>query len=203
MKSTLRIFSLELLCVFSAGLIAACGGSDDGGSSSGGSSPDTWDVDLNGGGGTGGGSGATVVDTGEFPDNIDVKVCAHLVETSENYQEFSSTCDACCSAAGFADSSSIYKDQCTCGNLGGSRKDEVVCASAQDGQSCGECCIEASYFMGLSSDGCACLGYEDAEICAHAIHDENDPSEACGICCLQQGSMGMSYMMGARCSCSF
>jgi hypothetical protein len=202
MKSDLRIFSFQLLCVLSAGLIAACGGSDDGDSSTRGSSPEGWGVDLNGDGGTGGGSGATVVDTGEFPDNIDVKVCAHLVETSENYGEFSSACEACCAAAGFDDSSSMYKDQCTCGNMGSSRTDDVVCASEQDAQSCSTCCIEASYFMGWSSEGCRCLGYEDREVCAHAVHDAK-PSEACGICCLQQGSMGMSYIMTSTCSCSF
>jgi hypothetical protein len=69
-KSPIRIFSLKVLCVLSAGLVVARGGSDDGDSSTGGSSMEGWGVDLNGDGGTGGGSGATVVDTGDFPDNI-------------------------------------------------------------------------------------------------------------------------------------
>jgi hypothetical protein len=55
--------------------------------------------------------------------------------------------------------------------------------------------------MAMGGSGCACIGYEDKEICASAL-EADDPVQACGICCLQQGSMGISDMMRGGCAFS-
>jgi hypothetical protein len=163
-----------VLGALAAVLVVACSGGDDNGAAKG-NTP-----------------GATIEGLNP-PANINVQVCSSIEEAEF---ELSDECRECCNDNAY-DASSEFDGRCICGNErvgpGG-----VSCeGQTASGEVCGACCTDAgfsghSWVGGSGFASCSCFGQSDAKVCAAAL-EESDPAQACRVCCLNQGYLGMGY----------
>jgi len=141
--------------------------------------------------------------TANPPPNIDITSCADIRDFDDG-----SECSACCTAAGFPSSSSLYDDRCTCGSPRDDMRD-TVCTAAADpasGTPCQTCCSEAgfsgyAYFGGAMTASCSCFGHNDDDVCVGSLQ-EPTPDEACFLCCLNHGFIGAGYSGFGEETCS-
>ena len=134
------------------------------------------------------------------PDNFDLDVCAHIVESGS--LSFSGECDTCCQNAGFSDSSGINDDKCTCANLPAGEGKTICTSQTASADACSGCCTGAHYsvYVWLGDTSCECAAKTDETVCAGSASD----SALCAHCCLDQGFLGFGYIgIGTpSCSCS-
>ncbi|HEV8549279.1 MAG TPA: hypothetical protein VGQ57_09625 [Polyangiaceae bacterium] len=164
-------------CLVGFACLSACSSGDD---------------DSTGGGGSGGSGGGTSAQTLNPPPNLDASVCGTTTATPSD----GSACIQCCNTHGFM-ASTDYDGRCVCGNPLDTAGMTVCASSAASETTCSDCCDGAAYQSYLyasfaSTMSCTCSAKADASVCRSTL-SEPKPNDACRVCCLNHGYLGMSY----------
>jgi hypothetical protein len=147
--------------------------------------------------GTGGSGGMAQLN---LPAYVDNKVCAQILSDPEG--STTAECVRCCSGYGFSESSFIYYDRCTCGNLPAS--DPGPCGAVVSSLDfCSGCCQDNGYTRATLGGSCVCSYWSDTVTCADTV-GLPDAGRACANCCLEHGNLAFSYaaIPFFACSCT-